>query len=710
MKQYSIISILGLCLMLNSCKEETTPVSTQVENSTIDSLILSAEKYERSNTDSMLYFIQEADNLAESDKDKYAPYRARLSFLHAQYYSAGHDDSTADKYIQIAKEEAEESDDFKTLSDVYNYLGTQHFIKKEYSEAISSYKKLEEYARLDEDEKKANIAELNIAAVYQAEGEVKKALETYYKLIPYFEKEEDYYGLSIVFGNIGGLHIKLSENEDALEAIDKAIAAFEKSDRPEDRNLVLLYTNKGTSLTILDRPYEAINTFNKALALSEKLKLSQSIKIRYLQAEQYAQLDSNKKAMAGFQSALKEAKESGDFYYMYEASKLYGMYLYNHGHKQQGVDILEKAIEYSKELEGSHNTYEVYDVLSQHYAEGHNYEKAYKNYFTYREEKDSIINSENLLLSKTQKLNYEHGLEIKESELKAEQAQKNYLQRLFAILVLLIVALSFSFLIWYRYTQKRKREVIILDKNKKLEAKNKIIRKTVKELEQANNDLESFAYASAHDIKNPINTIYGFLQLISMDDSSQLSDESLEYLDNINSSITRLIELLDSILHYTSVNSHEIETEEIDTQKKLDQVTMMLRSPILKSGAEIEFKNTLPNIKVEPLLINQLFLNIISNSIKYHRQGVSPKITIGAEETDDYIVISISDNGIGIPENEMDSIFELFSRAKNSSDFEGTGVGLAVTKKIMDLHNGKITVQNNDPDPGVTFKLYFQKP
>lgn len=701
---------LGIILLFSGCDNQAVDHTESAEESTpLDEIITSAEDVSSSNLDSMWYFIEEADALLNSDREKYANDVGKVDFLKAQYYDLKSDDARAKEYLAKAEMEADEVRDFATLVDIYDYLGTKHFIKREYAEAIENYHLLQKYARLDGDEKKVNIAELNIATVYQAEGNIKKALSTYYKLIPYFEKEKDYYGLSVLFGNIGGLHIKLDEYSDALEASNEAIAAFKKSGRPEDRNLVLLYTNKGTSLSDLNKPNEAILSYKKALELSEKLELSQSIKIRYLLAEQYAKLDSNAKAQKEFQSALNEAIDADDKYYMYEASKLYGMYLYTHGNKRQGVSLLENSIKYSKELEGNHDTYEIYKVMSEYYAENHNYEKAYKDYIAYREQKDSIINKENLLLSKTEKLNYEHGLQMKEAELMAEKKKKEYLQRIYLALSLLLLASSFGFLFWYRYKQKRKREVIILDKNRKLESKNKIIRKAIKDLKQANNDLESFAYATAHDIKNPINTIGGFLHLIAHDEGNKLTKDSREHIESIDKSISRLIELLESILNYASVNRQAIELQTVDLNQKLDQVKLMLMSQIVDNDAEILIESNLPAVMAEPLLVYQLLLNLISNGIKYHRKNARPIITITGEDLGEYYKINISDNGIGIPEDELKNIFELFVRARNSKEYEGTGVGLAVSKRIMQLLDGKIAVKNNQSNHGATFEIYFRK-
>ncbi len=244
-----------------------------------------------------------------------------------------------------------------------------------------------------------------------------------------------------------------------------------------------------------------------------------------------------------------------------------------------------------------------------------------------------------------------------------------------------------------------------------LNSKNKLIHMTLDELEvvnhnlnQANKDLESFAYASAHDIKNPLNTISGFMQLVKLDETSTLSANSQAYIESVDTSITDVTSLITSILRYAKLGSQEIDLQEIDFNQKIDKVKLLLNQQIIESKAEIYVEPKLVTTLGEPELLQQLILNLISNAIKYSRPDVPPVLEISSSQDEHSVYFRFRDYGIGIPEDNLRKIFSLFGRAHNSHNYEGVGVGLAVCLKIANLHKGKLTVQNN-PDYGATFIL-----
>ncbi len=251
---------------------------------------------------------------------------------------------------------------------------------------------------------------------------------------------------------------------------------------------------------------------------------------------------------------------------------------------------------------------------------------------------------------------------------------------------------------------------------KTLRSKNQLIETTLDELEevnlnlnQANKDLESFAYASAHDIKNPLGTISGFMQLIKIDDHSTLSGETQEYIEAIDSSIGNVSTLINSILRYAKLGNQKITPEEVDFDTIIKNVQMLLYRQIQESEAQIDVQAYLDRGMGETDLLQQLILNLVSNAIKYSRPGVPPLLKIRSYVDDQYMHIEFRDNGIGIPEENLAKIFSLFGRADNSQDYEGVGVGLAVCLKIAQLHHGQLLVQNNS-EHGATFTLVLPLP
>ncbi len=256
---------------------------------------------------------------------------------------------------------------------------------------------------------------------------------------------------------------------------------------------------------------------------------------------------------------------------------------------------------------------------------------------------------------------------------------------------------------------------IIIGVSRSIRRKNKVIENTLNEVEkvntklnQANYDLESFAYASAHDIKNPLHTISGFVQLIKLDNKNQLSEEANQYLSHVDESIENISNLINSILKYAKVGNQKLTLQELDLNQKIEKTKLLLHQQLLDTEGTVHTDYQLPRVMASPDLMQQVILNLMSNAIKYHRPGHPPVLHISATSDTEFHYIHFRDNGIGIPKENLDKIFDLFSRAQNSGDYDGVGVGLAVCMKIIKMHGGEIIVQNNS-NHGTTFTLKLPK-
>ncbi len=255
--------------------------------------------------------------------------------------------------------------------------------------------------------------------------------------------------------------------------------------------------------------------------------------------------------------------------------------------------------------------------------------------------------------------------------------------------------------------------VMIIFFGYKIKRKNTIISAALYDLERTNNylevaqkDIESFAYTAAHDVKNPLHSIRGFLDLIKVEEEN-LKSASLEYMGYIDLSIQNLTNILDNIIGYAKVQSDTIVKEPIDLYSIYTQISIMLNEQIESSSARFIVSEKLPTIMGSKNLLTQLFMNLLSNAIKYGPRDAQPIIEMRAHSHGDTVSVEVIDNGIGIPKENLEKIFELFDRATNTGNIEGTGVGLAVCKKIMSLHNGMIKVRNNKGKPGTTFTVSF---
>lgn len=237
------------------------------------------------------------------------------------------------------------------------------------------------------------------------------------------------------------------------------------------------------------------------------------------------------------------------------------------------------------------------------------------------------------------------------------------------------------------------------------------------ELKRSNAELESFNRVASHDLQEPIRKIQMFISRIAEDDLEKMSDKSKAYFQKINTSSERMRLLIKYLLSYSRINKTKNDFDETNLNQVLEKVMEDLEDRITASNIHIAI-DELPTVKAIPFQMEQLFNNLISNAIKY--KGIEdPKIIISSKKlnkneiTDDFIKksksyyrISVLDNGIGFDQEHAEKIFELFQRLHQKSEYSGTGIGLAICKKIVQNHNGHI-IAESELGKGASFCFYL---
>ena len=261
-------------------------------------------------------------------------------------------------------------------------------------------------------------------------------------------------------------------------------------------------------------------------------------------------------------------------------------------------------------------------------------------------------------------------------------------------------------------TEKKKNEEVILKYQQELEAKNL-------ELMQSNTDLASFTYIASHDLREPLRKIQTFSNRILDKEYNVFSSGTKNYFDRILAATTRMQNLITALLNYSRTNTSEIIYIPTDLNTIVQEEKNSLSELIETTGTVIEI-SSLPTVDIIPEQFNQLFSNLIINAIKYRKRDVRPVIKIDAHrehaneipvndvslENTEYWHIKIADNGIGFEQQYADKIFELFQRLHGKSEFEGTGIGLAICKRIVQNHHGFITAVG-EPGVGSAFNIYL---
>ena len=231
--------------------------------------------------------------------------------------------------------------------------------------------------------------------------------------------------------------------------------------------------------------------------------------------------------------------------------------------------------------------------------------------------------------------------------------------------------------------------------------------KYTEQLGQSNKELERFAYITSHDMKEPLRNIISFSQLFKKRSKNRLNENETEYLDIISNNANQLHELIENVLEFSRINRNVSEDlGDVDLQDVIGEIVHNLKITLCdKNGVVI--CTHLPKIKAAEIHMIQLFQNLIENGIKYNKNN-QPEVYISmVEETRDYI-FKIADNGIGISPEYHDHIFEMFKRLHTREEYQGTGIGLALCKKIAQRYKGDLTVEKSS-DKGTMFKLVLPK-
>jgi len=202
---------------------------------------------------------------------------------------------------------------------------------------------------------------------------------------------------------------------------------------------------------------------------------------------------------------------------------------------------------------------------------------------------------------------------------------------------------------------------------------------------------EQFAYVASHDLQEPLRTISDYLQILEMEYAPLLDDNARNYLHVVNSAAKRMRILIKSLLDFSRLELKEINL--VDFGKMVSSVMDDLDALIKHSGAIIEV-GEMPALNAYETEIRQVFQNLITNAIKFQAQGVQPKIQIRSEKVNEKWKFSISDNGIGIEGAHFKSVFNIFQRLHTKAEYEGSGIGLANCKKIIELHHGEIWIDS----------------
>lgn len=637
-------------------------------------------------------------------------------------------------YIDVAIVKGEKSGELKKHFDAIRLKGMIYEDNQDYKNAAIQYLLAEEIAMRFSDEER-NAIHTDLAIAYRKDGQYQLAKEYHNKVLHYAIQIND---LQAIENSYDGLGTLFSLADDLDNAIKHYLKSLEYAEIRNNREgIIITLKNISDCYSRMKDSQQALITIQKAYNMAKEEK-GVSLLIDLLSKygailgengqfeEAYAKLDEGlrlcknkvnysklkyklliiKGDLLTLQNKQDEAKliyeeclnneNYLDNYLICKTNYELGALYFVRKNNKLAIKYLNKSLQISKELdflileEKSHHTlYEIYKADKK-------FEKAIYHIEAANNLRDKIFNQEKV--KRAAELQFRYQLERSDKEIQSLKLRENkfLLYSSISIFALLIGFLAYIlFLRGQNYKALKVKTFEIEEKNKKLEETNQV--------------LHQFAYASAHDLKEPLRTIGSFTSLIQRRFGKDFPQEANEYMYYVTSGVQKMNLLLEDLLQYSTLtmNGKEVVKEEIKLNEIVKEITQNLQSAIESKDAKIIYSDNMPKVFMSKLHTTQLLQNLISNALKFVEN--QPIIKIKTKETDTEVLVTIEDNGIGIKKEYSDKIFKLFQRLhKNDKRFEGTGLGLAICKNIVDKYNGEIWFESVE-NQGTTFFINLPK-
>ncbi len=594
---------------------------------------------------------------------------------------------------------------FQYLERRWYQIFLEYFVNsEEFSEEILSlsYQLLEKSKEINV-EKYEWIALKRISESYYYLGLYDQSIEWKYKELKFLEKEKEYLHLASAYNNIGIVYEQFNKYQDAISHFRKAMDLYHGDSL--DGFIARMYSNIGRCF-LLDGQIDSSFIYFKKLEKNSKSILDKRNKVVFTHkaAINLANIASingkHNQAEQLFQSIEESIQQSENQYLQGAYYVFFAEHKLRNREQAKAIALAEKSLEVI--LDNSLKTrLKAFEILIDSHLHLHNYKKA----LAYKQEHSALqqkhLNEKSHQKIESKKIEYAIQKKINEKEAQHQLELKNKSIQLY-VSALLLLACVFLLIYFWKENQARKKILkMSLHNNKVISTKND-------KLIELNDKLNHFAEILAHDIKLPIANIHQYLSYFKDKYHSQIERDDKEIFDILNQSTLNLNTMINVLLDYSSHNKSIIKDEKVNLNQSLSLVLNNLKMMISNTNTQIQIAEDLPVITANKSLIEQLLLNLISNAIKYKKPQQDLCIRIRSRTyTENYCLIDISDNGMGIPKEKQKTIFKIYNTHDHKIETDSSGIGLAVSKKVVEEFGGEIWVESEE---GVGSTFYFTLP
>ncbi len=596
------------------------------------------------------------------------------------------------------KQKVQEDGMEEELSEINYDLGYNHFFLNNYAKAIQAFS---EHLILNpsiDTHKKINIFN-KMAKSASLLGDMEQAYAYQLKNLELSESLEDSEKIAQANYEIGSVLFSLENYENALNSYQKAFEINKSLDDPHT-----LYS----CLAAIGCVYNRIGDLDSAILYNNKsLQLAYELDYQTGKAYAYQNLATDFSSIEDYDNAILYCEKSLEIKYKTNdqwgicgTERTLGEIYIKKNELEEAERHLKIALGIAKQLDSKIRFAEIYKLSSELNEKKGNYKRSNDYLQKYIVVKEQIINEATLMKMESSKVHYE--ISKKDWEIGSLKKGKELQSiKMKAVLYILALMLIFSLITGYSYIRIKR-------SNKLLAAKNVIIEEQNIALERSNQELENFAYVASHDMREPIRTIRSFSGLLNNRYGGVIGEKGLEFIHFIDDASKRMDIMLTDLLEYSRANTRNKDKEPIDLSNALTLAMANLNKIIEEENVELNATD-LPKVEANQIQMVRLFQNLIANAIKYNKNA-KKIISVDFKKNDSAYIISVKDNGIGIDSEYWEQVFEIFRRLHTNVEYEGSGIGLATCKKIVERHKGKIWIDSK-PDEGTTvlFTLPFSQ-